>query len=131
MVPWLRMCLSKQELWVLSLLRELRSHTRACSVTQSGLTVCNPMDCSPPGSVAHAIFQARILEASCHFLLQRIFLTQGSLPGLLHLLHWQADFLPLAPPGKPKLLYAVGLLSWRTTAREKPECCREELMCRS
>ena len=29
---------------------------------QSCLTLCNPMDCSPPGSSAHGIFQARILE---------------------------------------------------------------------
>ena len=37
-----------------------------------------------------------------HFLLQGIFLTRESNPRLLHLLHWQADSLPLAPPGKPK-----------------------------
>ena len=33
-----------------------------CSVAQSGLTLCNPLDCSPPGSSVHRIFQARILE---------------------------------------------------------------------
>ena len=33
-----------------------------CSVTQSWLTLCNPMDCSPPGSSVHKISQARILE---------------------------------------------------------------------
>ena len=33
-----------------------------CSVAQSCLTLCNPMDCSPPGSSVHGIFQARILE---------------------------------------------------------------------
>ena len=37
----------------------------------------------------------------CHALLQGIFPTQGSNPDLLPLLHWQADSLPLAPPGKP------------------------------
>ena len=37
----------------------------------------------------------------CHALLQGIFLVQGSNPDRLFLLHWQADFLPLAPPGKP------------------------------
>ena len=26
------------------------------------LTLCNPMDCSPPGSSVHGILQARILE---------------------------------------------------------------------
>ena len=31
-------------------------------VTQSCLTLCNPMDCSPPGSSVHGILQARILE---------------------------------------------------------------------
>ena len=37
----------------------------------------------------------------CHTLLQGIFPTQGSNLCLLHLVHWQAGFLPLAPPGKP------------------------------
>ena len=31
-------------------------------VAQSCPTLCNPMDCSPPGSSLHGIFQARILE---------------------------------------------------------------------
>ena len=31
-------------------------------VTQLYLTLCNPMDCSPPGSSVHGILQARILE---------------------------------------------------------------------
>ena len=38
----------------------------------------------------------------CHFFLQGIFSTQGLNPRLLHVLHWQADSLPLAPPGKPE-----------------------------
>ena len=32
------------------------------SDTQSCLTLCDPMDCSPPGSSAHGISQARILK---------------------------------------------------------------------
>ena len=32
------------------------------SVAQSCPTLCNPMNCSPPGSSVHGIFQARILE---------------------------------------------------------------------
>ena len=44
---------------------------------------------------------------SCLALLQGIFPTQGSNLILLHLLHWQADSQPLAPPGKPPhLLHA-------------------------
>ena len=31
-------------------------------VAQLHLTLCNPMDCSPPGSSVHGILQARILE---------------------------------------------------------------------
>ena len=40
-----------------------------------------------------------------HFLLQRIFLTQVS---NLHLLHWQKDSLPMAPPGKHKEKHCLG-----------------------
>ena len=31
-------------------------------VTQMFLTLCDPVDCSPPGSSVHGILQARILE---------------------------------------------------------------------
>ena len=34
----------------------------ACIVIQSCLTLCDPMDCSPPGSSVHGILQVRILE---------------------------------------------------------------------
>ena len=43
----------------------------------------------------------------CHALLQGIFPTQGwnlCLSSLLHLLHWQAGSLPLAPCGKPIMI---------------------------
>ena len=33
-----------------------------CSIVQSCLTLCHPMNCSPPGSSVHRILQARILE---------------------------------------------------------------------
>ena len=58
-------------------------------------TLCNPMDCSPPGSSVHGILQTRILLAGCHPLLQGIFPTQGLNSSLLHcrqilycLSHW-------------------------------------------
>ena len=41
------------------------SHTlvsKKVLVNQSCPTLCDPMDCSPPGSSVHEIFQARILE---------------------------------------------------------------------
>ena len=31
-------------------------------VTSVSLTLCDPMDCSPPGSSVHGILQARMLE---------------------------------------------------------------------
>ena len=61
------------------------------SVAQSCLALCDPMDCSPPGSSVHGISQSTVLEC-CHFLLQGIFPTQGSNPSLLH---WQRDSLSL------------------------------------
>ena len=36
--------------------------TACVLVTRSCLTLCDPMDCSPPGSSVHGILQARILE---------------------------------------------------------------------
>ena len=35
---------------------------RACTCTELCLTLCSPIDCSPPGSSVHGMFQARILE---------------------------------------------------------------------
>ena len=58
--------------------------------------------CSPPGTSVHGIFPGKNTEVSCYFLLQGIFLTQGSNPHLLHLLHWQKDSLPLCPLGNKK-----------------------------
>ena len=55
-------------------------------VVQSlSLTLCNPMVYSLPGSSVHGIFQSRILEQVCNFLLQRIFPVQRLNSHLLHL----------------------------------------------
>ena len=68
-----------------------------CLVAQSCPTLCNPTDCSPPGSSVHGILQARILEwAAC------------PPPGILpnpgiepRSPAMQAVFLPSESPGKP------------------------------
>ena len=39
-------------------------------VAQSYLTLCNPMDCSPPGSSVDGILQERNTGVGCHALLQ-------------------------------------------------------------
>ena len=53
-------------------------------VTQSCATLCNPVDCSPPGSSVYGIIQARILAWVAIFFSTGIFPTQGSNSGLLH-----------------------------------------------
>ena len=50
-------------------------------------------------------FPGKNTGVGCHFLLQGIFPIQGSNPCLLCPLHWQADSLSLAPPGKPFGIY--------------------------
>ena len=57
-------------------------------VVGSRPTLRDPMDHSPPGSSAQGIFQARILECVA-LSFSRIFSTQGSNQGLLHLLHYK------------------------------------------
>ena len=76
------------------------AYVHACSVSKLCPPLCDPMACSPPGSSAHGILQARILEGGCHFLLQGIFLTQGSNPHL----YWQVHSFITEPPVKPTLL---------------------------
>ena len=105
-----------------------------CSVTHLFPTLCDPMDCSPPGPAVHGILQARILavvqslshvrlsvtpwtEVGGHFLLQGIFPTQWLNLHILRLLRWKVDSLPLMSPGKPiyfnnlfHLIYSLFLL---------------------
>ena len=77
-----------------------------CMHVQSCPTLCHPMFCSPPGSSVLEFlwdFPGKNTGVGCYFLLQGIFLTQGSNPCLLWLLHWQADSWPLhhlRNPGK-------------------------------
>ena len=51
------------------------------------LTLCNTICCSPLGSFFHGTFQARILEPVGISCSGGIFLTQGLILHLLHLLH--------------------------------------------
>ena len=51
-------------------------------VAQSCPTLCDPVDCSPPGSSVHGILQARILEWVAISFSRGIFPTEGSNPGL-------------------------------------------------
>ena len=75
----------------------------ACVHTQSCLTLCNPMDCSPPGFSVPGISQTRILE-------QLPFPTTGDLPN---------PGVETASPASPEL--AGGVLS--TAPSQKPIGC--------
>ena len=55
-----------------------------CLVAQLCLTLCDPIDCSPPGSSVHGDSPGKKTGVGYHALLQRIFPTQGSNPGLPH-----------------------------------------------
>ena len=76
-------------------------------------TLCDPVDCRPPGSSVHGIFQARILEWAV------ISSFRGSSwprdwTCVSCLLHWHAGSLPLAPSGKPPVLRGYGQCYMRT-----------------
>ena len=103
--------------------------------------LCDPMDCSPPGSSVHRILQARVLEwvaisfsrgssypsnwmnpclffplfFSCHlyFIFPITFISWRliTLQYLLCLLNWQAGSFPLAPPGKSDAFHIVSFPS--------------------
>ena len=81
------------------------SHVHAKSL-QLCLTLGNPMGCNPLLCPWDSL--GKNTGVGFHALLQGIFPTQGPNQHLLHLLHWQAGSLPLAPPGKPHLA-ALGL----------------------
>ena len=74
-------------------------------VTQSWLTLCDPMDC-----IVHGILQARILEWVA-FPSPRDLPNPGLEPRSPTL---QADSLPAEPPGKPKNtgVGSLSLLQW-------------------
>ena len=55
-----------------------------CLVALSCPTLCDLMDCSPPGSSVHGDSPGKNTGVGCHALLQGLFPTQGSNPGLPH-----------------------------------------------
>ena len=62
-----------------------------CLVAQSCLTLCNPMDCSPPGSFVHGDSPGKNTGVGCHVLLpnpgiepRSPALQEDSLPSVIH-----------------------------------------------
>ena len=61
---------SRQEHWRgLPFPSPMQESDNESEVAQPCLTLSDPMDCSLPGSSAHGIFQGRVLEWGCHWLL--------------------------------------------------------------
>ena len=58
-----------------------------CLVAQPSPTLCNPMDCSLPGTSVHGDSPGKNTGVGYHALLQEIFPTQWSNPSLSHYRH--------------------------------------------
>ena len=69
-------------------------------LTQSSLTLCDPKDCSPPGSYVHWIFSARALEWGAISSFRGSFQPRDR-TCISVSLALQVDSSPLVPPGKP------------------------------
>ena len=76
-----------------------------CVLTKSGLTLRDPVDCSPPGSSVHGISQARIPElVTLHLTVPALScgmwdlgsLTRAPCTGVQSVSHWTAREVPSA-----------------------------------
>ena len=77
-----------------------------CLCAQLYSSLCSPMDCSPPGSSVHGIFQARNLGwVAISFFRGSSWPRDGTWVSY-NFLHWQTDSLPR----KPNNLYAWSLM---------------------
>ena len=76
-------------------------YVSVCSVASNSLWPQGPQ---PARLLSTWNFPSKNIGSSCHFLFQRIYVTQGLNPTLLHLLHWQADCLALSYWESPEKL---------------------------
>ena len=85
-----------------------------CSVTQSCLELCHPMNCNPPGSSVHGDSPGTNTGVGCHALLQGIFPTQGLNRDLPHCrwIHYLLSY-----QGSPRILEWVAYPFSRGTSR--------------
>ena len=78
--------------------------SHVCLVTQLCLILCDPMDCSPPGSSVTGNSPGKNTGVGCHALFHGIFPTQGSNPGLVHC---RQILYHLSHQGSPRTLHWV------------------------
>ena len=81
-------------------------------------TLCNLMDCSPPGSSVHGNSPAKDTGVGCHALLQGIFQTQGSNPCLLYC---RRILYHLSQQGSPRILESVAYPFSRGTSQPRDQ----------
>ena len=94
-----------------------------CAKLEWCLTLCDPMDCSLPGSSVYGDSPGQNTGVGCHALLQGIFPTQQSNPGLPHcrwiLYRLSHQGSPSSLPAKNNLSHYhasdTGRLVWRHT----------------
>ena len=87
-----------------------------CLITQSCLTLYDPMDCSPPGSSVHGDSPGKNTGVGCHALLQGILPNQGSKPGLPHC---RQILYCLSHQGNPRILEWVAYPFVRGTSQPR------------
>ena len=108
-LTWHRRVLWNQDRHLLNLSYYQAAVTPTCACLhakslQSCPTLCNPMDCNPPGSSVHGILQIRILEWVA--MVSAVDPTNSWIESRSTAL--QADSLPSEPPGKPNsYLFAI------------------------
>ena len=87
------------------------------------------MDSSRPGSSAHEIFQARVLEGAALSSLKGSPLSRKKDLCLLGLLHWQVDSLPLkCHLGSPLFKLFLAALCLHFCAQTFSSCCEWRLL---
>ena len=91
-------------------------------------TLCSAIDCSPPGSSVHGIFQARILEWVA------ISFSRGSFQprNQTHVSCLAGRFFTTEPPGKPSYLYSTIFKkgeSWHSIQRQRGKQVKEAFLC--
>ena len=87
-----------------------------CLVTQSCLSLWDPMDCSPPGFSVHGDSAGKNTGVGCHALLQGIFPTQGWNPGLPR---DKRILYRLSHQGNPRILEWVAYSFSRGSSRHR------------
>ena len=76
----------------LSVLHVALCACQCCCCVVLSRTLFDPMNCSLPRLLCPRDFPGKNTGVGCHFLLQRIFLTQGWNPCLWYHQHWQVKF---------------------------------------